>query len=96
MGGVLETGNNGGGLPFLTVNGCALVGETVGRLSLLAAVTLFFEGLMDKLPSSGISNVLGITLRCAPSLMVSTISAKGLETGFVVVIKTCPLVAEVG
>ena len=92
----LGVDNKGGGAPFLTVNGCALVVETVGKLSLFATVTLFLEALSGKLPSRGMSNVFGMTVRCAPSLMAKTTSAKGLETGFVVVIKTCPLVAEVG
>ena len=70
--------------------------ETIGKLGLFAALTLLLAGVIGKLPSRGMSNVLGMTLRCAPSLIAKTTSAKGLETGFVVMIKTCPLVAEVG
>ena len=58
---------SGGGAPFLTVNGLALVAEMIGRLGFFAPVTIFLEGLLNGLigilSSRGMSNVLGMTLR---------------------------------
>ena len=54
---------NGGGAPSLTVNGLAVLEDTLGRLGFFAPVTIFLGVSMGKRLLSGINNVLGMTLR---------------------------------
>ncbi|KTF06348.1 hypothetical protein MGSAQ_002156, partial [marine sediment metagenome] len=79
---------SGGGAPFLTVKGMALLTETLGKFGFLAPVAIFLPVLIGTLSFNGISSVFG-TIFCRPlSLIANTTSAKGLDTGCDVVINT--------
>ena len=54
---------SGGGAPSRTVKGLATLAETLGKLGFLAPVTICFVVSIGRLSLSGISKVLGTTLR---------------------------------